>query len=87
MEKIQNEEFVLLYQNNLDDIRDFKDKSWKTTHYSVLGQAAVFALSQLKTICLEGWMIIGLSLLVLVWAVGLARISQTTGCIGVENLG
>ena len=73
MGKIQSEEFVLLYQNNLDDIRDFKDKAWKTAHYSVLGQAAVFALSQLRSNSLEGWMIIGLSFLVLVWGVCLVN--------------
>ena len=40
------EEFLLTYQNQLDVIQELKGKSWKAANYSVLGQAAIFAINK-----------------------------------------
>ncbi len=74
-EPINQHEFNVLYQNQLDTISEFKDKAWKTTHYSVLGQAAVFALSRTSDcpILAQQWWLTALSVAVFFWAAALVN--------------
>jgi hypothetical protein len=67
--KFGNEEFQITYQNNLDVIQELKDKAWKATHYSVLGQAAIYALYTSKGLpsCHEYYLFI-FSLVTALWA-------------------
>lgn len=72
---IESSELILLYQDQLDNIHDLKDKAWKVTHYSVLGQGAVIALSEVvnRLNFNEKLELTGLSLAVFAWAVGLVH--------------
>lgn len=75
---IEQSDFNLLYQDQLDVLRELKDKAWKTTHYSVLAQAAIIALDKatLGYSMTHQVLLTFLSILVLVWALGLVNLFQ-----------
>lgn len=78
----EKEEFLLIYQDQLDVTRDLKDKAWKATHYSVLGQVAVYALygSIKMPSCADNFTVTILSVLVSIWAFLLVNHLQRAVC-------
>jgi hypothetical protein len=73
MGAIKRDEFLTLYQNQLNTIQEFKDKAWKATHYSVLGQAAVYGLKHVGQTQWPDWLLLVLSALVFIWAASLVN--------------
>jgi hypothetical protein len=76
------EEFIITYKNQLDVIQDLKEKAWKATHYSILGQAGVYALHR-SIDCptaAEHLAMTILSLLIFIWVVYLVNELQGGIC-------
>ena len=76
---IEKEEFLVLYQDQLNVIQDLKDKAWKATHYSVLAQAGILALSKVNSCPVSSQTVVLhiVSAFVLVWV--LALVSHLQG--------
>lgn len=50
MDPISKEQILLLYRDQLDNIRDLKSNQWKISHYGLIAQAAIFSVYNLSKV-------------------------------------
>jgi len=71
MDPISKEQILLLYQDQLDNIRDLKSNQWKVSHYGLIAQAAIFSVYKLLGFsgCLKVSVFFALSVITFVYCV------------------